>query len=132
MSATQELKNSIQTKLEQSGEYDRYACTARAFSTDAKHFPWPLPFLTKCVCPPPFFSFPVRLKEHLRQKLIESGWRDNLKEYTMGALIPFPIDHRPLQEPSTMPRSLSCTPHLASAAAAFASQSSSAARVTRP
>ena len=25
MSATQELKNSIQTKLEQSGEYDRYA-----------------------------------------------------------------------------------------------------------
>eukprot|EP00324_Dicrateria_rotunda_P010578 CAMPEP_0206173488 /NCGR_PEP_ID=MMETSP1474-20131121/49061_1 /ASSEMBLY_ACC=CAM_ASM_001110 /TAXON_ID=97495 /ORGANISM="Imantonia sp., Strain RCC918" /LENGTH=95 /DNA_ID=CAMNT_0053582379 /DNA_START=60 /DNA_END=347 /DNA_ORIENTATION=- len=40
------LKNSIQMKLEQSGEYER-------------------------------------LKTELRQKLIDSGWRDELKEYTM-------------------------------------------------
>ena len=31
------------------------------------------------------------LKEHLRQKLIDSGWRDNLKEYTMGAFARPPI-----------------------------------------
>lgn len=41
------------------------------------------------------FFFPVRLKEHLRQKLIESGWRDNLKEYTMGALIHSPSPSSP-------------------------------------
>ena len=63
------MKNSIQMKLEQSGEYDRCAlATAR---------------------PPRSCNFSHRrpthrLKEHLRQKLIDCGWRDNLKEHTMG------------------------------------------------
>ena len=30
-----------------------------------------------------------RLKEHLRQKLIDCGWRDRLKEHTMGACAAF-------------------------------------------
>ena len=34
---------------------------------------------------PPSVVRARRLKEHLRQKLIDSGWRDQLKEYTMGA-----------------------------------------------
>jgi len=44
-----QLRSTIQTKLEQSGEYDR-------------------------------------LKAELRQKLIDSGWRDNLKEFTMDLI----------------------------------------------
>ncbi|KAL1527754.1 hypothetical protein AB1Y20_009139 [Prymnesium parvum] len=43
------LRNTIQTKLEQSGEYER-------------------------------------LKADLRQKLIDSGWRDDLKEFTMDLI----------------------------------------------
>lgn len=44
-----------------------------------------------------------RLKEHLRQKLIDSGWRNNLKEYTMRALPARPSLSRPL--------AASCQPH---------------------
>jgi hypothetical protein len=87
MSATQELKNSIQTKLEQSGEYDRYA---RALASLAHAAPLLLDPVHDASLTHVFFL--VRLKEHLRQKLIESGWRDNLKEYTMGAPIP-PLPH---------------------------------------
>ena len=48
------------------------------------------PLLVRVAAATPLFTFPGsfahrRLKEHLRQKLIDSGWRDNLKEYTMGA-----------------------------------------------
>lgn len=39
-----------------------------------------------------FCCYLRRLKEHLRQKLIESGWRDDLKKYTMGA--PTSLDMR--------------------------------------
>ena len=42
----------------------------------------PLPH-TPADNPSPFAPV-CRLKEHLRQKLIDSGWRDQLKEYTMG------------------------------------------------
>ena len=70
--ATQELKNSIQVKLEQSGEYDRCAPPRGNALRDS------LQLITCVPCV-------RRLKEHLRQKLIDSGWRDNLKEYTMGA-----------------------------------------------
>ena len=68
--ATQELKNSIQVKLEQSGEYDRCASARQHAPTYPAAHPTDL-----CTV--------RRLKEHLRQKLIDSGWRDNLKEYTM-------------------------------------------------
>ena len=48
------------------------------------------PLLVRVAAATPLFTIPGsfahrRLKEHLRQKLIDSGWRDNLKEYTMGA-----------------------------------------------
>ena len=72
MSATQELKNSIQVKLEQSGEYDRCAPPRGNALRDS------LQLITCVPCV-------RRLKEHLRTKLIESGWRDQLKEDTMGA-----------------------------------------------
>jgi hypothetical protein len=42
----------------------------------------------------------LRLKEHLRQKLIEHGWRDQLKEYTMGA-------HRAPSNPPREPHAVS-------------------------
>ena len=80
MSATQELKNTIQTKLENSGEYDR--CVAHSPGLVRKQRK-SRKFIFFPVCRP---NPACRLKEHLRQKLIESGWRDNLKEYTMGAL----------------------------------------------
>ena len=78
--ATQELKNSIQVKLEQTGEYDK--CVPRGAHRERARSPREearLP-LTGGVG-----GHARRLKEHLRQKLIDSGWRDNLKEYTMGA-----------------------------------------------
>ena len=45
-----------------------------------------------------------RLKEHLRQKLIESGWRDQLKEYTMSETAPRRI--RPPRSHISFPRPL--------------------------
>jgi hypothetical protein len=44
-----------------------------------------------------------RLKEHLRQKLIDSGWRDSLKEYTMGPLAATSNRPFPLPRPSLAP-----------------------------
>lgn len=31
----------------------------------------------------------ARLEEHLRQKLIECGWKDELKKYCLGMYLPF-------------------------------------------
>ena len=77
MSSTTELKNSIQMKLEQTGEYDR--CVLR-------------PTLPRALDAGPPVGTSLtrsralrRLKEHLRARLIDCGWRDKLKEHTMGA-----------------------------------------------
>jgi len=33
----------------------------------------------------------ARLEEHLRQKLIECGWKDELKKYCLGKLAFIPV-----------------------------------------
>ena len=67
-----QLRSTIQTKLEQSGEYDRCARRAHCRRRGA----------------PPNLPCRCRLKAELRQKLIDSGWRDQLKSFTMGACKP--------------------------------------------
>ncbi len=83
------LKNSIHMKLTESGEYDR--CDAPARCRARRHMRSAVP-----VC---------RMKEQLRQRLIDSGWRDQLKEYTMGAPPPrvSTLPHRPPFTPSLLP-----------------------------
>ena len=85
-SATQELKNSIQTKLEQSGEYDRCVqfCRTKATPCPAHNLRLLRGTFSAATC--------AGSRSIWRQKLIESGWRDDLKKYTMGA--PTSLDMR--------------------------------------
>ena len=83
------LKNSIHMKLTESGEYDRCDAPARCRARRRMRSAAP-------VC---------RMKEQLRQRLIDSGWRDQLKEYTMGAPPPrvSTLPHCPPLTPSLPP-----------------------------
>ena len=77
------LKNSIHMKLTESGEYDRCDAPARCRARRRMRSVAPV----------------RRMKEQLRQRLIDSGWRDQLKEYTMGAPPPrvSTLSHCPLR-----------------------------------
>ena len=77
------LKNSIHMKLTESGEYDRCDAPARCRARRRMRSVAPV----------------RRMKEQSRQRLIDSGWRDQLKEYTMGAPPPrmSTLPHCPLR-----------------------------------
>ena len=81
------LKDAIQMKLVETGEYDRYDRAPRRMLRRVRPSATAGPTHA-----PPTQSVRLRrrrrLKELLRQRLIESQWRDQLKQYTMGSSAP--------------------------------------------
>ncbi len=68
-----EVRRSVNEKLEKSGEKERYV-SSFTHSEDIRTLDvFEMKSITKCLS--------VRLKELLRLKLAESGWRDQLKEH---------------------------------------------------
>ena len=75
-----QLRSSIHTKLIESGEYERCAQPPDQATVCPLCCERRVRFL-----PERALRCWHRLKEMLKQKLVDSGWREDLKQYTMGA-----------------------------------------------